>query len=634
MQNVMENNLLQGLNPQQKLAVEYFDKPLLVLAGAGSGKTSVLTKKIAYLVQNRGVHASQILAITFTKKAATEMKERVQALLGYEPQWVLTFHSLCLKILRQTIEALGKQFTRKFTIYDEDDSKKIIKETMKELGMDVKNVDEAKTIISRAKQEWCPDIAAVIAKLPEPLSLYAPVADVYQRTLEKSNALDFDDLVFFVVDIFTKMPEVKKHWQSRFSYLLVDEFQDTNKVQYELVTQLSGGRKNITAVADSWQCIYTWRSANPEQVFQFVEDFGAHTQKLERNYRSTKMILQVANKVIANSDSPWEKLTLWTDKDEDGVVEGLCHDDNQDEISFIADEINRLVRQGYTYNDLAILLRMNFLSRGIEHTFVRYGIPYEIIGGLSFYDRLEVKDCLSYLKLMINRRDKAAFERIVNVPARGLGAKALGDIRCNYKTDWIQALRDTKLPPKQRAATDKFIQTIEQYGSLIEVAPCEALLGMLKDTGYQWHLEKHYTEDSDARMLNVSELANVLRSLEQQGKTFSEFLEDTLLSSEQDNLTDTDKVKVMTIHGAKGLEFPVVFVIAMEEEIFPTVRSYQSAEALEEERRLCYVAVTRAKERLYLSHAEERMKFGQIMQGRPSRYFVELEAELSAASLV
>ncbi len=622
--------ITDGLNRQQKEAVEHFGSPLLVLAGAGSGKTRVITTKIAWLIKEKGIRANRILAITFTKKAAREMQERVERLLSVKPKWISTFHSFCVRVLRENITALEGNYDKNFAIYDEHDSIKVIKDILREGGMDIKHADAAKGVLSKAKQDYRSDIVDYIGSLPYPMSGFAPVAAHYLVEMEKSNALDYDDIIYLAVDLFSKKPDIRRHWQERFDYILVDEYQDTNKIQYLLINLLVSERGDICVVGDPQQCIYTWRGAHPLNILNFTKDFSAAEKKLEKNYRSTQAILDVANKVIAKADMMWEGkiLKLSTDRCDDGEILYTKNSDNIAECGSIASRIRKLVDIGYQYSDMAILMRMSFVSRGFEHSFMNTGIPYEIIGGAAFYERAEVKDLLAYLRLMLNRKDRAAFERSINAPPRSIGTKTIANIRGNFSEDWLQALRDTRLPPRQRARADSFISLIDAYCSLVDNKPYTVLMELLRDIQYEKYLALHYKEDFEERQGNVSELANVLKAIESEGKLFSQFLEDTILASEQDRIGPSDAVKVLTIHAAKGLEFPVVFVVALEEAIFPSARSLDHPQALEEERRLFYVAVTRAKERLYLSSSMYRRRYGDAVFASRSRYIAEIEDDI------
>ncbi len=623
--------MLKGLNEQQKAAVEHFGSPLLLLAGAGSGKTKVLTHKIGYLIREKGFKSHRILAITFTKKAAQEMASRVERMLFVKPRSISTFHSFCVRVLREDITALGKNFDQKFIIYDQTDSKKMLKDIMKTFNLDPKEADDAQRIISKAKQTYRDNIVEYIASLPFPQDQYAEVADAYQRNLERSNALDYDDLIHYTTNLFVTRPETLGKWQGRYDFFMVDEFQDTNEIQYFLIKLLSGkNRNNIFVVGDPFQTIYTWRGAVPENILKFGRDFRATEMRLEKNYRSTRKILDVANIVIGRVDRMWAEkvLTLHTDKEEEGEVEYHNAADHDAENRRIAEKIGDLAST-YSYSDMAILIRMSFLSRGLESSFMQYGIPYEIVRGLAFYERAEVRDLLCYLRVMANAKDKAAFDRVVNTPARGIGKKAIAGITENFKTDWIQALKDTKLSRKQRTNADTLIGMVSKHGDEVEKKPYTVLMSIIQELNYLEYLKWEYKEDYEDRRENVSELCNVMLSVETEGKPFSEFMEDSLLASDQDRISQEESVKIMTIHAAKGLEWPVVFLPALEEGIFPPEMSIMSGSALEEERRLFYVACTRAKEGLYLSSADYRMKFGRTSHMLPSRYIGEIRGSYS-----
>jgi DNA helicase II / ATP-dependent DNA helicase PcrA len=619
--------MLKGLNQEQKAAVEHFGSPLLLLAGAGSGKTKVLTHKIGYLIREKGIKPHRILAITFTKKAAQEMAGRVETMLNIKPRSVSTFHSFCVRVLREDIVSIGRKFETNFVIYDQTDSRKTVKNILKRFNLDPKEADDAQKIISRAKQTYRGNLVQYISSLPFPQSGYAEVANAYQRDLEASNALDYDDLIHYTTHLFADRPEALAKWQDRYDFLMVDEFQDTNEIQYSLIKLLSGkNRENIFVVGDPFQTIYTWRGAVPENILRFSREFGATEMRLEKNYRSARKILDVANIVIAGVDRMWSDkvLTLHTDKEEEGDVEYRDSSDHDAENRHIAEKIKDLA-SAYAYSDMAVLIRMSFLSRGLEGSFMQYGIPYEIVRGLAFYERAEVKDLLSYLRLMANTRDSAAFERAVNTPARGIGKKAITEILEKFKTDWIQALTDAGLSRRQRISADALISMLLKYGDEVEDKPYTVIMSLIQELNYLEYLKGEYKDDHEDRMENVSELCNVLLSVETEGKRFSEFMEDSLLASDQDRISQEESVKIMTIHAAKGLEWPVVFLPALEEGIFPSERSIMSGAALEEERRLFYVACTRAKEGLYLSSADYRMKFGRTSPMLPSRYIGEIK---------
>jgi len=621
--------MLKGLNLQQRASVEYLDSPLFLSAGAGSGKTKVLTHKIAYLVKEKGITPHRIFAITFTKKAANEMAERVERMLGIKPRWISTFHSFCVKVLREDIKDIGLAFDQKFVIYDEDDSIKVLKDVLKRQNRDPKEAPSAREVISKAKQAYRNSIIDYIAALPYPASSYAETARAYQEDLARSNAMDYDDLLYFTVHLLSVSPEVRKRWQEKFDYLMIDEFQDTNDIQFDLIKLLGGGKKGLFAVGDFFQCIYTWRGSRPSNIGRFIKEFRAKEMRLEKNYRSTRKILDIANTVVSKVNCGWSDtvLELHTDREEEGEVKYVNKPDGMSESIWIAGKIRELSSR-HSYSDIAILIRMTFLSRGLESVFMQYNIPYTIVRGLAFYERAEVKDLLSYLRFISNHRDKAAFERIINSPSRKIGKKGFSLIRESFKTDWIQALMDTKMPMRQRMNADAFIATIEKHSSSVEEKPYAVLMDLVEELRYFDYLRKEYKDEYEDRVQNVSELANVLEKLQEEGKPFSEFMEDSLLSSDQDRIGNEDSVKILTLHAAKGLEWPVVFIPALEEEIFPSAKSLFSESALEEERRLFYVGTTRAKERLYLSSADVRMKFGQTLHAMPSRYIEEIRHHL------
>jgi len=622
--------MLKGLNPQQRAAVEYLDTPLFLSAGAGSGKTKVLTHKIAYLVEEKGVRPHRILAITFTKKAANEMAGRIERMLSIKPRWISTFHAFCVRILREDVHALDLPFDRRFVIYDEDDSTKVIKDVLKRQNRDPKEVHGARETISKAKQEYRGSVIDHIRSLPYPASSFAETAKEYQEELERSNAMDYDDLLYFTVHLLYSSPEVRKRWQDKFDYLMIDEFQDTNDIQFLLIKLLAGEKKGLFAVGDFFQCIYTWRGSRPSNIGRFITEFQAREMKLEKNYRSTRKILDIANTVVSKVACSWSDkvLELRTDNEEEGEVRYVKKTDGISESIWIAEKIQDLALS-HRHSDMAVLIRMAFLSRALESVFMQYHIPYTIVRGLAFYERAEVKDILSYLRFISNNRDKAAFDRTVNTPPRGIGKKGISLIRESFKTDWVQALKDTKLPQRQRMNIDAFIRAVEKYAGLVEDKPFTVLMDLINDIRYFDYLQKEYKEDYEDRVENVSELANVLEKLQEEGKPFSEFMEDALLSSDQDRIGSEDSVKILTLHAAKGLEWPVVFIPALEEEIFPSAKSMQSESALEEERRLFYVGTTRAKERLYLSSVDSRMKFGQTMYSMRSRYLKEIQHHLA-----
>ncbi len=465
---------------------------------------------------------------------------------------------------------LGRPFDRRFVIYDTGDSLKVMKDIMKRFNRETKEADEARDIISKAKQAYRSSIFDHISALPYPASSYAEVAGEYQKALERSNAMDYDDLVYFAVELLSASPEARRKWQGRFDYLMIDEFQDTNDIQFSLIKLLAGKSRNLFAVGDFFQCIYTWRGSRPSNIERFIREFKAKEMKLEKNYRSTKRILGIANTIVSKVECRWSEkvLELYTDNEEEGDVGYESRADGISESIWIAEKIREL-SPNHAYSDMAILIRMTFLSRALESVFMQYHIPYTIVSGVSFYDRAEIKDMLSYLRFIANPNDAAAFERIINRPGRGIGKKALSNIKERFQSDWLQALRDTKLSAKQRLATDAFTNIVQGYRDSVEEKPYTVLMGLVEDIGYFAYLEKECGEDSEDRIENVSELSNVLQALEEEGKPFSEFMEDNLLASEQDKIGKEDSVKILTIHAAKGLEWPVVFLPALEEGILP-----------------------------------------------------------------
>ncbi len=623
-------DVLKGLNKEQKEAVLYFDSPLLVLAGAGSGKTRVITHKIMYLIKEKQISLNRILAITFTNKAAKEMKERVKNALNleYEPEWISTFHSISAKILRIEAENLG--YKNNFVIYDEEDSKKTIKDIVKEMNLstEIYKADRVKNAISQVKQEMDESIIEFYSfTMPHLTEIY----EKYQKALKESNALDFDDLLVFVVKLFKNHEEIRKKWQNKFDYILVDEYQDTNKVQHEILKYMVGGRNCITVVGDPQQCIYTWRGANPENILEFEKDFpNTKIIKLERNYRSTGKILSTANKVISGAKVRWKEkiLKLWTDKEEGEDIGLYILKSDKQESDFIGREIKRLTGEGYKYSKISVLMRMSFLSRNLEEAMMKYNIPYQIIGGVRFYERAEVKDILAYLRFALNPNDTQAFKRIINLPARGIGEKTVSKIQTFVKEDWLQGLTEAyeTFSPKIKMRIQEFLEIIEYIQKYGNEKPSETAKFIFDEIGYEDYLVSKYPKDWEDRIANIEELFNALKEVEKSGKTLSEFLEESSLVQAQDNIQDENSVKIMTIHASKGLEFPVVFIAGLEEGIFPSRRAFEDIEQMEEERRLFYVAITRAEEKVYLTYPEYRYGYnGQFMETKPSRFVEEIK---------
>jgi DNA helicase-2/ATP-dependent DNA helicase PcrA len=632
-----------GLNPNQEAAVCHTEGPLLVLAGAGSGKTRVLTHRIAHLVKDLGVSPWSIIAITFTNKAASEMRQRVSDLLGNqagEMVWVSTFHSACVRILRRELAGIG--LNPHFTIYDSDDQQKLMKQCIKELDFDDKQMSANMVLsrISRAKSELISAAAYDTTAEDFVDEKVARLYLLYQSKLEAANAFDFDDLLMRVVNIFQEYPRVLEYYQDKLQYVMVDEYQDTNRAQYEFSRLLAGKHRNIFVVGDDDQSIYGWRGADIRNILDFEQDFpDAKVIKLTENYRSTKTILDAANGVVQNNRSRMGK-ELWTKgpEGEKVAISGVA--DDLMEALGIAREIDRLVQEeGKKYSDVAILYRMNSQSRSLEERFVMLGIPYQIVGGVRFYQRKEVKDILAYLRMLINQDDDIAFARVVNVPRRGIGDTTLSALakfaRLQGGSQW-QALGKLDDEPTIR---DRGRKSLLDFYQLIQVLQKEKDQLILPDlveavyekSGYRAELEREGTNEATARIENLGELISVARDFYERSeeKTLEAFLYDVSLVSDVDALANEDgQVTLMTLHCAKGLEFPVVFIAGMEDGIFPHVRALSSEPEMEEERRLCYVGITRAKERLYLSFAGRRFISGSEAWNRPSRFLHEIPVHL------
>lgn len=622
----MLDEVLQGLNDKQIEAVLYFDSPLLVLAGAGSGKTKVITHKIMYLVKNLGVDINRILAITFTNKAANEMKERVEKALGEKPTWIMTFHSLCVRILRIEADNLG--FDRNFTIYDEEDSKKIIKKILTDLNLNQEKLkpERIKDIISKAKQEDNPEDIIDLYSIHMPM--IKTIFEKYEDELKNANVFDFDDLLIKAVKLLRTNVDVLDRWQNRFDYILVDEYQDTNKIQHELLKLLVGSKNGLTVVGDPAQCIYTWRGATPENILEFEKSFpNTKVIKLERNYRSTKKILDCANAVISKSSGRWQSkiLKLWTDKEHGEDIQLAILPTEKDEANFIAKTIKS---KGENLSEFAILVRMSFLTRNLEEAMLKFGIPYQIVGGLRFYERAEIKDIISYLRVAVNPKDYASFERSITTPPRGVGEKAIGIISSNFKQDWIEATKSSLeyLPKKTKEAVEKYLDLIEFIRENSFISMAETVRELLKRVDYESYLQKEYDKDWEDRVQNIGEFISAIEEAQKNGKTLQEFLEEITLSQAQDSIDENSSVKIMTVHAAKGLEFKTVFIAGLEEGIFPSGKAFDDPLQMEEERRLFYVALTRAKEHLYLTLSKTRQSFSsKPLQTKPSRFLSDIK---------
>ena len=641
-------SIYDTLNPPQREAVAQTEGPVLILAGAGSGKTRVLTHRIAYLMDEKGVNPWNILAITFTNKAAQEMRERVDKLVGFgsESIWVSTFHSACVRILRRHIDNLG--YDTNFTIYDTDDQKSLMKDVCRKMNIDTKIYKERSLLaqISHAKDELLtPDDMEMKAAGDYNMKKVASVYREYQAALRKNNALDFDDLIVKTVELFEKCGAVLEYYQERFKYIMVDEYQDTNTAQFKFISLLAQRYQNLCVVGDDDQSIYKFRGANIGNILGFEHVFpDARVIRLEQNYRSTKNILNAANQVIANNTERKAK-TLWTENEEGSKVHFRQFLNAYEEAEYVAGEIGKLKRNGLgNYRDCAILYRTNAQSRIFEEKFIAANIPYKLVGGVNFYARKEIKDLLCYLKTINNARDDFAVQRIINVPKRGIGATTLGrvqDYADNMGISLYEALRVAEEVPsigRSLSKIDGFVTFIQMLKSKADVLTVEEILQEVIDsTGYVAELEAEDTEESRARIDNIDELisktVDYQEAMEEQNQpaTLSGFLEEVALIADIDTVDpDQDYVLLMTLHSAKGLEFPKVFMVGMEDGIFPShmTISYGDDGEMEEERRLCYVGITRAMKDLTLTCAQQRMIRGETQYNRVSRFVREIPREL------
>ena len=633
--------ILKGLNDKQYEAVVNTEGPCLVIAGAGSGKTKVLTHKIAYLMGEKNILPWNILAITFTNKAAKEMKERIELLVGdaAKDMWVGTFHSICVRILRKFVDRVG--FDSSFIIFDSSDQKTMIKQILKDLQLDDKIFTDRSVMseISNAKNEMLePDIYAVKAHGDFRKEKIAEVYERYQKRLKENNAIDFDDIINYTIKILIENPDVLQYYSNKFEYVLVDEYQDTNKSQFTLVTMLASKHGNITAVGDNDQGIYSFRGADISNILNFEKDFpGTKIIKLEQNYRCTGNILKVANAVIKNNEVKYDK-KLWTENDVGNLPKVFSADNEYDEGKYIAEQIEHLIREEkYKYSDFAVLYRMNTQSRAIEEILRREDIPYKIVGGLKFYERKEIKDIISYLRLVQNPADNLSLNRVINEPKRGIGKTSLDKIAQISEENNIsmyQVIKNAEIYGLNRVYLNsrEFIDCMESIiAKKDELTISELVKKILKDTGYTRALENENTIEAENRIANLEEFLNVAVEFEEESADngLSDFLEGITLSSDLDNMEEAEEsVTLMTLHSAKGLEFPVVFLVGMEEGIFPGYKSIGEQKELEEERRLCYVGVTRAKENLFLTNSKQRTTFGSTTHNPPSRFLQEIPKEL------
>ena len=635
------SDLLNGLNDRQKEAVEYLDGPLLILAGAGSGKTRVLTYKIAYLLEKKIVKPLEILAITFTNKAAKEMKERVEGLVGAEAQdmWLGTFHSVCVRILKREIELLG--YSRDFNIFDEIDKDKVIKEVMKKLNIDDKiyptglikaEISKAKEVMKDDKQ-YAKDAQGDFRK-----EEIAKVYTMYQQTLRTNNSIDFDDIIMLTVQLFLEHPDRLAYYQEKYKYVLVDEYQDTNKTQFLLISLLTAGTGNICVVGDESQSIYGFRGADITNILNFEKEFpSAKIIKLEENYRSTKNILNAANEVIKNNSSKIDKV-LWTQNKEGEKINYKTLNNEYEEVEYVVETIDDLCRkENKKYSDFAVLFRTNAQARVLEEVFMRTGTPYKLIGGIKFYARKEIKDIISYLKLINNKNDNIALKRIINEPKRGIGDTALDklDNMAQEKGMSIFELIQDNMNLAGLRSAGNIILFRDMMNDLIAnketFKVSDLIKRVLKISGYEDMLNAEGTKETEIRFENLMEFIGVAIEFENENaeNTLEDFLDSIALVSDVDNLDEsTEAVTLMTMHSAKGLEFDDVFLVGMEEGLFPSKRSIEEDASTEEERRLCYVAITRAKDQLFLTNTKKRTLYGSTSFSLPSRFIDEIPDNL------
>ena len=633
--------ILKGLNDKQYEAVINTEGPCLVIAGAGSGKTKVLTHKIAYLIGEKGAKPWDILAITFTNKAANEMKERIANLVGDDAKdiWMGTYHSMCVRILRRFIDRIG--FDTSFIIFDTSDQRTLVKACMRDLAIDDKLFNDRSVLseISNAKNEMLePEQYMAKSNGDFRKEKIATVYELYQKRLKENNAVDFDDIINYTIKILMENPDILEYYANKFKYILVDEYQDTNKAQFTLVTLFASKNGNITVVGDNDQGIYSFRGADISNILNFERDFpGTKIIKLEQNYRCTGNILKAANSVIKNNEVKYKK-ELWTENEEGNLPKVYQADNEYDEATYIVTEIEHLKREEYyKYSDFAILYRMNTQSRAIEDILRRENVPYKIVGGLKFYERKEIKDIIAYLRLIQNSADNLSLKRIINEPKRGIGKTSLDKVEAlaeQNETSMYEVIKHADQYGLNRVFLNsrEFVNVIEELkDKKDELVISELIKTTLKKTGYTKALEDENTIEAENRIENLEEFLTVAIEFEEEyaENSLSQFLEGITLSSDIDNVEETeDSVTLMTLHSAKGLEFPTVFLVGMEEGIFPGYKSISEPKELEEERRLCYVGITRAKEHLYLTCSKQRTIFGSTSYNPVSRFLTEIPEDL------
>ena len=640
------NPLLNGMNDRQAEAVQTTEGPLLIMAGAGSGKTRVLTHRIAYLIDEKMVNPWNILAITFTNKAAREMKERAAALNpATQDCLIATFHSMCVRILRREADHIG--YNRNFTIVDPGEQRTLMKRILKSLNLDPKKWNERAILgtISNAKNDLIDEVAYANMAGDMYTEIVAKCYTAYQKELRQSEAMEFDDLIMLTLRLFDKNPDVLTYYQQRYQYIHVDEYQDTNHAQYQLVKLLASRFKNICVVGDADQSIYGWRGADMQNILDFEKDYPeAKVVLLEENYRSTKTILQAANEVIRNNRNRRPK-NLWTQNEDGEEIVYYRANDEQDEALFVARTIDQLSREGYSHKDFAVLYRTNAQSRTVEEALLKANIPYTMVGGTKFYSRKEIRDVISYLNLIANPSDNISYERVVNEPKRGVGPGTVEKIR-DFASSQEISLLDASANIMLSPVKGKAAQAVYEFANLIldlrdrldDYSVTELVELVLKKTGYSAALAAQATLESQARIENIEEFLSVTRNFDENPDNpadetgldkLSRFLNDlALIADTDDGDTESSEVTLMTLHAAKGLEFPVVFLVGMEENVFPLSRASEDEDELEEERRLAYVGITRAEKILYLTNANSRLLYGRTNYNQPTRFLREISSDL------
>ena len=632
--------LVQNMNENQLKAILKTQGAVMVIAGAGSGKTRVLTNRIAYLIAKKNVLESNILAITFTNKAAKEMKERIYSLVGETSKyiWINTFHSMCVRILRQHIDLLG--YNKNFTILDTSEQKSIIKNIVKELNLseDSYQPNTILKIISNSKNSM---ISVNEMKAQARFGFMKNVAEIYeyyQKYLKKNSVLDFDDLMLKTIVLFEKHPEVLAIYQNKFEYIHVDEYQDTNVIQYKLIKMLSEVHKNICVVGDDDQSIYSWRGACSDNIINFEKDYeDVEVIFLDQNYRSNSTILDAANAVIKNNTDRKDK-ALWSENKGGDKITVYAATNDKDETDDIAKKILDLKTQGIDYKDIAILYRANYLSRSMENSCMAFGIPYKLIGSLKFLQRQEIRDLLAYMNVIVNKNDEFSLRRIINVPKRGIGASSMAKID-NYAEQYGLSLFEALKNIDMIGVSKKIItnihlltQLIEKYSQTEQYSIEDLIVGIYKDSGYESMLKESADAYAESRIENISELVSSAKQFSSMNDNLIDFISEMSLTSDADDENEDDSVVLSTVHAAKGLEYRVVFIMGLEENLFPSIRDAESSEdernKMEEERRLAYVAITRAKEKLFMSYANRRMQFGSIKNNKRSRFLDEVPNKL------